>query len=327
MHANQYCPGRSRRRAAFTLVELLVVIFVIGILIALILPAAQAARESSRRLSCLNNLRQMGIALNNYVGRFSVFPKGNNMAFYSTQACLLQDLEERSLYDAINFNRYAPSGVDESHPCHTAAMTRVGVFLCPSDYLGPVFLHGQTNYAVNGGYHEGFQKSNGVFGDPTQVGRRGIGVAAITDGLSQTIAMAEWVKSLWEADHRDPLAAVFDVDGYLKYNQYDQFVDACRQLDLTTASILKNGKTADWIFGTPGKTVLTFALRPNEHTCLNSQTNDRAAFTAGSRHHGGVNTLFLDGHVLFVKDSINLVSWRALSTRAGQEIVTDTEAN
>jgi len=318
-------PYRSPHLSGFTLIEVLVVVFVISLLVALLLPAVQSAREAARRASCANNLKQVGIALHNYVERDGVFPKSNNRKFYSAHATLLADLDQPALFNSINFAVIAPFMAIEDHPSLTAAKTQVAVFLCPSDDFEtfPYWLK-QTNYAANGGYAGGTFENNGVFGNLPQVGRRGIGLAAVTDGLSQTIALTEWVRGRHNATAADRLAAEFNVPGLSGKDQYEEFVAACRNLDSATA-LPFGDKISAWIVGAAGNTVLTFALKPNEISCLNNGANSRAAFTAGSRHRGGVNTLFLDGHVDFIKDSVHPANWRALSTRASQEVLANGE--
>src|SRR5262245_44119082 len=124
-----------RHSSAFTLIELLVVIAIIAVLIALLLPAVQAAREAGRRAQCVNNLRQFGLALNNYHDLNGSFPIGVSLnvatgssSSFSPQTRLLSFLEQTVLYNAVNFNR-STSAVENA----TAQASNVNVFLCPSD--------------------------------------------------------------------------------------------------------------------------------------------------------------------------------------------------
>lgn len=220
-----------RPRPAFTLVELLVVIAIIGILVALLLPAIQAAREAARRTQCKNHLKQIGIALLNYHGAMGYFPVsqtgsgpatsgGCGPGYYSWQARLLPFLEEGPLYDSIDFETNMSdacgSGVpiSDSHPNAVAAATTISTLLCPSDEgsVDNAPLMGSANpasdnYAANAGWPSratGYAgerptpgKYNGFIGlenpaAPVEWHPRGpIRIKDVTDGTSHTAAVAE----------------------------------------------------------------------------------------------------------------------------------------
>jgi prepilin-type N-terminal cleavage/methylation domain-containing protein/prepilin-type processing-associated H-X9-DG protein len=188
------------RRSAFTLVELLVVIAITGILIALLLPAIQAAREASRRLTCANNLKQIGLALHNYHSTYGYFPTtqtgpgkpddhgGYGSGLFSWYARILPYLEQLQLHKRINFNvtmadnDAISSGIftiSSTHPNAAAAATQLTVYLCPSDPSRATAIMGDcrpapTNYTGNMGWPwaatgmDGSRpvpsKSNGFFG-------------------------------------------------------------------------------------------------------------------------------------------------------------------
>ena len=139
---------RPKRNRAFTLIELLVVIAIIAVLIALLLPAVQAAREAARRSQCVNNLKQIGLALHNYHSTHDVFPMaqgvpvGSSWAGFSALAALLQYIEGGAVYNSINFslNPNDAGGYGTTTPGHnyTAYFTEIKAYLCPSDPLAGV---------------------------------------------------------------------------------------------------------------------------------------------------------------------------------------------
>ncbi|MBX6313243.1 MAG: DUF1559 domain-containing protein [Isosphaeraceae bacterium] len=209
-------PG-GRRRPGFTLIELLVVIAIIGVLIALLLPAVQAAREAARRMQCVNNLKQIGIALHNYHSANDCFPPGGIPAYeiltnayaanqdFSAHARLLNFLEQQPLYNAANFNvscfNQDTVGIMMNS---TVTLARLNVFLCPSNPppsfklvrcsgLGSFTAPGNNYFASYGSSLE-WQRTqtggppNGPFGysgAPT-------GLRDILDGSTNTIAFGEW---------------------------------------------------------------------------------------------------------------------------------------
>ena len=214
--------GRIRR--GFTLIELLVVIAIISVLIALLLPAVQAAREAARRASCVNNLKQIGLALHNYHEINDVFPSGGlpvytptvntgNNAGPSAHARLLPFLEQQPLYNALNWslaviNDVAPGNGYGPHANTTVSTTRLTSFICPSDtppnwllvsasaplpnYQAP----GNSYFASLGSSLEfASQQSSGPPNGPfSYIGVSGqtIGIRNVRDGTSNTIGFGEW---------------------------------------------------------------------------------------------------------------------------------------
>jgi prepilin-type N-terminal cleavage/methylation domain-containing protein/prepilin-type processing-associated H-X9-DG protein len=214
--------GRRLERRGFTLIELLVVIAIIGVLIALLLPAVQAAREAARRAQCTNNLKQIGLALHNYNSATNSFPMGGTdttaagtmarrgWGCWSAHSMLLNFMEQQPIYNAMNFMAPNLGNPGEGYEANTTGVTVViSAFLCPSSptFNGGTNFYGKlypgNNYFASIGsslnqYSGAYPPTgismntgaapNGLF----QVGGQSISTRDVTDGLSNTIAFSEW---------------------------------------------------------------------------------------------------------------------------------------
>jgi len=303
-----------RTYRAFTLIELLVVLSVIGLLMALVIPAVQSAREASRRSQCANHLKQFGIASAAVVAATNRMPQYNFGANFSIHAGLLPYLEQASVYNALNVHL-----MPENQANATVWNTRIAIFLCPSESAAWADSQ-RTSYAGNRGV--GVQKYgyNGAFlaNEPP------LPMAAFTDGTSHTAAMAEWTLGPANVMVRDVKRTVFQTPSSLRLpSEFDQFTQVCHDLDTSIAqpSILIKG--LGWLVGDFGNTLYNHTLVPNDHSCLNGTGVQIGAWTTGSGHSGSINVLFVDGHVQIVRDRIDLETWRALGSRNGKEMLND----
>ncbi len=219
---------RAVRPRGFTLIELLVVIAIIAILIALLLPAVQQAREAARRTQCKNNLKQIGLALHNYLdahSRFapvSVLPAGRTFEPYSGHARLLPYIEQTNLANLIDWN---VSSEFTSNP--VAAKTRVAIYMCPSEVndrqrITPTLIHYPLNYGFNEGTWFIYDPVTGNVGDGAFHPNRAFSPADFPDGLSNTMAAAEvkaFQPNLWDTGNPSsvgvaPPASIQELSAY-----------------------------------------------------------------------------------------------------------------
>ncbi|MCA8987471.1 MAG: DUF1559 domain-containing protein [Planctomycetaceae bacterium] len=326
-------PAFSSRRNGFTLIELLVVIAIIAILVALLLPAVQQAREAARRTSCKNNLKQIGLALHNYLETYTVLPPafcydpvGTPGGQWSIHARIMPFVEQAALYDIADLDDAYVEGA-------APANVRVATYLCPSDVNDRA--RGTDHYPTSYGYNAGPWL---VWDNTTQ--RQGTGAFApnskfddssFTDGLSNTLCFSE-VKAF--------TPYVRDGDDVTGLNVSVTGINVGSIAGYSAGDFKTDTGHTEWVDGRVHQTGFTATFTPNTIVAISGSggsavdgdfTNCReakscaeptyAAVTARSYHKGIVNALLMDGAIRSISENIHLPTWQALSMRSDGAVI------
>ncbi len=312
-------PGRiGPHRAGITLVETLVVVAIVGIIAALVLPAVQSARQAMRRASCLNNLRQLGLGLSQCEAGLGSWPCSAPSTLPSAFVLLLPYVEQGNLYAAFNFSASDPySALAPEHPNSTVAATRLSILMCPSD--GSFGSTGLLNYACNAGTETRRPGRDGLFGS---VFERPVRPADVTDGLSHTAAISEWLLGPGPSIKDSRRSTYSTIGPLLAASDLATFAAHCREMGPEFAN-LSPSKGERWTMYDYRETLYNHIMNINERSCSNAGYIQQGAWTAGSLHPGGVNVLFADGHVKFTAEHISRPVWKAIGSRDGGEIVSE----
>jgi prepilin-type N-terminal cleavage/methylation domain-containing protein len=346
----------------FTLVELLVVIAIIGVLVALLLPAIQAAREAARRSQCTNNLRQFGLAALNYESAKKEFPIGRkNGKITNTKgqpdtasqwghfALVLPYVEQQSIFRGVDLSVHTDTS--------DVRLIKIDMLICPSDpedrmnndtcSSGGKWLDaGRSNYHGNGGSQPGqtvavspapspppkepanlelqFREvNNGIF-----VTNRTIKMREVTDGTSHTAMYSEAIKGDGDKNTIEVPGDWFHISGL---NQTaTQVYTACNGVTPGTGGNQFPCRGRNWVHGDYTTTRYNHVMPPNAKSCTQGGgltaievNEDGGATTASSQHNGGVNLACADGSTHFVSDSVDVLVWNAAGSRDGEEALGD----
>jgi prepilin-type N-terminal cleavage/methylation domain-containing protein/prepilin-type processing-associated H-X9-DG protein len=344
------------KRRGFTLIELLVVIAIIAVLIALLLPAVQSAREAARRIQCTNNLKQLGLGVQNYHDvNLAIPPTGvENGPNLSMKARVLPFMEQGVMFNAINFyfSFNTPANL-------TVSVVTLSFLLCPSEtgnnpnMAANGYPYGVTNYPNNlgvmltsaakpDGPAYGLNWNSG--GGPAQPA---INYAAVTDGLSNTVQWSEFIKGKGVGTvtstgglASDGLNVIYSTPGFTEPVIYQGLPYGTATFQLAQQTCLQSATTANQYTDDKGETWMRHAsgrgggynhlMLPNQPSCYYADEippmsggvgPEEGMVSASSMHPGGVNVGLMDGSVRFIKSTVNPLTWWALATVAGGEVI------
>lgn len=337
---------KARRGACsgFTLTELLVVIAIIGVLVSLLLPAVQAAREAARRAQCLNNLKQLGLAMHNYESVHLQFPTigltSDGLPQLSVHAGLLPYLEQGNLSELVVPNQrlfFLVAGQAQLNPVQaTAARTIVKNFLCPSVGQPAIFTQFQarfgaeslagTTYVVSTGtgtdtYYDLRHPTDGLFWYNSRLAFRNV-----TDGASNTLFASEALLGTGIEDRGTPVPSsprrqAASISNLATPSSSGPGLTPPLSAELCAgATRFVGDRGVAWIWGQMPQTTFTAFEQPNSPR-IDCVAHGVGRYKAASFHPGGVNCVLCDGSVRFARDSIALNTWQALATRGEGEVV------
>lgn len=318
---------RSDSRRGFTLVELLVTIGVIALLLALLLPAVQSAREVARRSQCKSNLHQIGLALQNYESIHGMWPAASFQWSTSWHVAILPQLDQMALFQQVRFSEF--SDIPLILPADPITGSVVPTLLCPSDPAPQVSeQRASTNYLGNSGRGRAINGFDGMFshaGTTTyaQYPEGYVRLASVTDGLSTTAAVAEVLHSYLPPGDKERLRIVWNTPA--ETSDVALFRKTCSSIPREPSVYGWDGNPMahgwQWTFGEIGFSTYNHMLPPFQPSCFNGTSVQDGIYSAASAHHSVANVLFADGHVEAVSMNIDAALWSGLGSRNGSETI------
>lgn len=289
--------AKPNQRSGFTLIELLVVIAIVGLLISLLALAVSAVRNASRRMACANNLKQIGLAFQNYEALHKVMPCGSGAMGHGPFVCILPFIEQSAIYDSIDFSQDV-----DGNPI--AQKARIALYRCPATSRQDA---PRTDYVLNRGTTLALHRDSPWFVEE----RAYQSSASLANGTSHTALIAETCPRI-AGQVKGSLFSLEERNTYVIATALE-FADECDRTSWN-APLDNSIDNGEYWFGA-GVANYYHIFQPNYKSCANGGLVQDSLYTTNSMHSGGVNVLYADGHVDFATNSIDRKVWSQVGSR------------